>query len=154
MWLLHDPHEFAYYIAENWILSAWANYCLSVDIPRAAWGSEQTGGRAFKTAFEDNVIFHLPDKDMSYNVSLFWTLSIFFLPLLHSLVRGTKINPASYYCWLRRGKRVGSYSLWFLSNRLQGSALILTMLADVKALRLGAVRWHAFTPVVQYLLVF
>lgn len=57
MWLLHDPHEFAYYIAENWILSAWANYCLSVDIPCAARGSEQMSGRAFKTPFEDNVIF-------------------------------------------------------------------------------------------------
>lgn len=48
----------------------------------------------------------------------------------------------------------GSYSLWWLSDRLRGSALILTMLADVKALRLGAVRCHAFTPVVQYLLIF
>lgn len=51
------PREFAYYIAENWILSTWANYCLSVYIPRAARGSEQRGGWAFKTPFEDNVIF-------------------------------------------------------------------------------------------------
>lgn len=51
--------------------------------------------------------FHLADKDVSWNVSLFWTLSIFFFLLLHSLPRGTKINPASYYCWFRWGKRVG-----------------------------------------------
>lgn len=49
--------EFAYYIAEDWILSIWANYCLLVEIPHAAWGREQTGGEAFKTLFEDNVIF-------------------------------------------------------------------------------------------------
>lgn len=82
--------------------------------------------------------FHLADKYVSWNVSLFWTLSIFFLPL-HSLPRGTKINPASYYCWLRWGKRVGGVTrcdccrivfgdlLWFWrcwrTSRLSGLGL-------------------------------
>lgn len=150
MWLLRDPNEFAYYIAENWILSAWANYCLSVDIPRAARGSEQTGGRAFKTPFEDNVIFfHLPDKDVSWNVSLFWTLSIFFSSFsFMAYQEEQKLIQHHIIAGSDEERGWGSYSLWLLSDRLQGSALILTMLADVKALRLGALRWHAFTPVV------
>lgn len=107
IWLLHDPNEFAYYIAENWILRAWANYCLTVDIPLAAWGSEKKrAGRHLKPLLKIMWFFHLADKNVSWNVSLFWTLSIFFL-LLQSLLRGTKINPASYYCWFRWGKRVG-----------------------------------------------
>lgn len=93
--------------------------------------------------------FHLADKDVSWNVSLFWTLSIFFFSLLlHSLPRGTKINPASYYCWFRWGKEWGEL---FVVIAVGSSLGICSDSDDAGrrqgSLRLGAVRWHAFTPV-------
>lgn len=97
--------------------------------------------------------FHLADKNVSWNVSLFWTLSIFFFSF-RAYWEEQKLIQHHIIAGSDEVRGWGSYSLWWLSDRLRGSALILTMLADVKALRLGAVKWHAFTPVVQYLLVF
>lgn len=53
------------------------------------------GREAFKTLFEDNVFFlfffHLADKDVSWNISLFWTLSISFHTPLSSTERNKKL---------------------------------------------------------------
>lgn len=100
------PRQFAYYIAENWILSFERITVSQLIFPVQLEVASKWAGGHLKPLLKIMWFFHLADKDVSWNVSLFWTLSIFSL-FLHSSLRGTKINPASYYYWFRWGKRVG-----------------------------------------------